>query len=84
MKTTQRQKIINYIREFGSITSLDACRDLGIMQFATRIKELKEEGYEFRTEWESSKNRYGEKVDFKRFYLVDMVSENMSHIPQMN
>ena len=84
MKTTQRQKIINYIREFGSITSLDACRDLGIIQFATRIKELKEEGYKFKTEWESSKNRYGEKVDFKRFYLADMVSENISHIPQLN
>lgn len=28
MKTTQRQKIINYIREFGSITSYEAYIDL--------------------------------------------------------
>ncbi len=83
MKITKRQKIINYIREFGSITSLDACRDLGIMQFAARIKELKQEGYKFKTEWESSKNRYGKKVDFKRFYLADMVAESMNHIPQL-
>ena len=83
MKTNQRQRIINYIREFGSITSKEAYDDLGITQLATRIKELKEQGYEFKTEWENSKNRYGEQVDFKRYYLADMVSKNMQHIPQI-
>lgn len=80
MKINQRQRIINYIREFGSITSKDAYNDLGITQLATRIKELKELGYEFRTEWESSKNRFKEPVSFKRYYLADIVSENMQHI----
>lgn len=80
MKINQRQRIINYIREFGSITSKDAYNDLGITQLATRIKELKELGYEFRTEWESNKNRFGEKTDYKRYYLADIVSENMEHI----
>lgn len=84
MKIPQKQRIINYIREFGSITSLDAYKDLGITQLATRIKELKELGYEFETKWESSKNRYGEKVDFKRYYLADMIAENMQHIPQID
>ena len=83
MKTNQRQRIINYIREFGSITSKEAYDDLGITQLATRIKELKEQGYEFKTEWENSKNRYGERVDFKRYYLADMVSKNMQHITQI-
>lgn len=80
MKVNQKDRIINYIREFGSITSKEAYDDLGITQLATRIKELKEEGHEFRTEWENSKNRYGERVDFKRYYLVDMIAENMEHI----
>lgn len=69
MKINQRQRIINYINQFGSITSKDAYDDLGITQLATRIKELKEQGYKFETKWESSKNRYGEKVDFKRYFL---------------
>ena len=81
MKTNQRQRIINYIRKFGSITSLEAYKGLGITQLATRIKELKEEGYEFKTEWESSINRFGEKTDYKRYYLKDIISENMEHIP---
>ena len=83
MRLTQRQRIIGYIRTFGSITSWDAYSDLGITQFATRVKELKEEGYEFTTKWETKKNRYGEPVSFKRYYLSDMVSENMNHIPQI-
>ena len=69
MKVNQRQRIIDYIKQFGSITSKDAYDDLGITQLATRIKELKEQGYRFETKWGSSKNRYGEKVDFKRYFL---------------
>lgn len=83
MKITQRDRVINYIREFGSIPSWEAYKDLGITQLATRIKELKEQGYEFKTEWESSTNRFGEKTDYKRYYLVDMVADNMQHIPQI-
>ena len=71
MKINQRQRIINYIKKFGSITSKDAYNDLGITQLATRIKELKERGYKFKTNWERNKNRYGEKVDFKRYYLAE-------------
>lgn len=55
----------------------------GVTQLATRIKELKEQGYEFKTEWECGKNRYGESVSFKRYYLTDMVAKSMNHIPQI-
>ena len=38
----QRQMVLQYIKDFGSITSYQAYIDLGITQLATRIKELKE------------------------------------------
>ena len=82
MKIPQKQRVINYIREFGSITSFEAYADLGITQLGARIDQLKKEGYEFRTEWESSKNRYGEKTDYKRYFLVDLIQKNMEHIPR--
>ena len=66
---TQKERIINYIKEFGSITSLDAYKDLGITQLGARIDGLKKDGYRFKTEWESGKNRYGDKIDYKRYYL---------------
>lgn len=83
MKISQKQRIVNYIREFGSISSWEAYSDLGITQLGARIDQLKKEGYEFKTKWESSTNRYGEKVDYKRYYLADMTAENMEHITQI-
>ena len=83
MKITQKERILKYIREFGSITSWEAYQDLGITQLGARIDQLKNEGYEFKTEWESKKNRYDEPVSFKRYYLADIASENMNHIPQI-
>lgn len=80
MKTTQKDRIINYIREFGSITSWEAYSDLGITQLGARIDQLQKDGHVFRTEWESNTNRFGEKTDYKRYYLADMISENMEHI----
>ena len=84
MKTTQKQRIINYIREFGSITSYEAYADLGITRLGARIDQLKKEGYEFRTEWESSTNRFGERTDYKRYYLADMTARNMEHITRLD
>lgn len=83
MKTTQKQRIINYIREFGSITSYEAYADLGITQLGARIDQLKKDGYEFKTEWESSTNRFGERTDYKRYYLADMTARNMEHITRL-
>lgn len=83
MKVSQKDRIINYIRQFGSITSWEAYQDLGVMQLGARIDQLQKEGYVFRTEWESKKNRYGENVSFKRYYLADMIAKNMNHIPQI-
>ena len=84
MRTTQKDRIINYIREFGSISSWEAYSDLGITQLGARIDKLKKEGFKFRTEWESNTNRFGEKTEYKRYYLVDIIAENMEHITRLD
>lgn len=68
-KPTQCDKIINYIKEFGSITAFEAFSDLGITQLGARVFELKSKGYEFETELKTAKNRYGETVHFKAYKL---------------
>lgn len=69
MKITQKDRIIEYIRQFGYITSWQAYQDLGIMQLGARIDQLQKEGYEFETKWETRTNRFNEPVSFKRYYL---------------
>ncbi len=70
----QKERIIKYINDFGSITSLEAMRDLGITQLGARIDGLQKDGYTFKKEWERAKNRYGEDVDYKR-YSLEVVNE---------
>ena len=65
----QRQQILQYIEDFGAITSYEAYIDLGITQLASRIKELKEQGYNFKYDWVKKKNRYNKQVRFKRYKL---------------
>ena len=71
MKESQKDRIIKYIKKFGSITDLEASRDLGIQQFGARLYQLKKEGYMFTTKWESNKNRFGEMTTYKRYFLVE-------------
>ena len=68
-KLNQKQRILIYIQDFGSITSLEAMKDLGITQLGARIDGLQKDGYSFKKVWERSKNRYGEPVDYKRYSL---------------
>lgn len=70
-KVNQKQRVIDYIQRYGSITSLDAFRDLGITRLAAVICNLKKEGYAFNTEYVSRLNRYREKVTFARYSLKD-------------
>ena len=67
MRATQAERILDYIDEFGSITQLDALRDLGCMRLASRISDLKRKGYVFDSEIEPVKNRYGETSYIKRY-----------------
>ena len=68
-KMTQRDRIINYIKAFGSITPMEAFTDLGITKLATRVSEMKRGGIQFKQEMESSLNRYGETVHYMRYSL---------------
>lgn len=68
-RPTQCDRILDYIAEFGSITQLEALRDLGVQRLASRITELKDKGYYITYKWETVKNRYGEKSHIKRYSI---------------
>ena len=45
MKITHKTRVINYLKEFGSITSLEAIRDLGNTRLSATIFTLRKEGH---------------------------------------
>lgn len=68
-KPTQNQRILQYIDEFGSITQLEALKDLGVMRLASRISDLRKQGYPIESTVETVKNRWGEPCYIKRYSL---------------
>ena len=68
-KPSQREKVLDYIVKFGSITSWQAYSDLGITQLGARIFELKEQGYIFSKTRVNTTNRLGEKTHYDEYRL---------------
>jgi hypothetical protein len=68
-KPTQNERILDYIEEFGSITQLEALTDLGVMRLASRISDLRKEGFPIVSETVAVKNRFGENCYIKRYRL---------------
>lgn len=68
---TQREAIVEYIKEFGSITPMQAFVDLGITKLATRISEMRKDGMTFKIETVRVKNRYGKPVSYAKYSFVE-------------
>lgn len=68
-KLTQCERIIRHLNDFGSITSLEAITEYGIYRLASRITDLKKQGYIFTVETGKGKNRYGEPTHFAIYRL---------------
>ena len=68
-KPTQAERVLDYIEQFGSITQFEALRDLGCMRLASRISELKKQGYPITSKVEAVKNRFDENCYIKRYSM---------------
>lgn len=65
-----RERVLSYIMEFGSITTKQAFTDLGCTRLSEYIRQLRLE-YNIADEWVSTTNRYGEKVQYKKYWLEE-------------
>lgn len=68
---TQRERILGYIKEHGSITPMDAFNDLGITKLATQVSLMIRDGYKIQKTFEKSKNRYGETCHYMRYSIKE-------------
>ena len=73
-RLTQCMKIVKYMNDFGSITPVQAMKDLGVMRLAARISDLEAEGWKIEHERETGENRYGEKTTYARYRLKQAVT----------
>jgi hypothetical protein len=71
-KLTQCERIIRHLNDHGSITSLEAMSEYGIMRLASRINDLKGMGYPILSERVNGKNRYNETTSYSIYRLADI------------
>ena len=72
---TQCEQIIDYLNDHVGITTKDAMEELGVYRLASRIHDLKEEGYEFEKITREERNRYGKKTTFTEYRLKKGVKQ---------
>ena len=70
-KLTQCERILRHLDDFGSITSLEAVNEYGIMRLASRINDLKGMGYPILSERVTGKNRYNETTSYSIYRLAN-------------
>ena len=63
-KTKQMRRVLNYIDDFGSITRVEAMRDLGVANLTAVISSLRKKDVDIETNIMVGKNRYGETVHY--------------------
>ncbi len=69
-KLTQKEKVLRHLQEVGALTPVQAFFDYSIMRLATRIFELKEDGYDIETIMLKSENKFGEPVRYAQYKLI--------------
>lgn len=69
-RTTHADRVEQYLKDKGSITSWEAIQQFGITRLSAVIYDLRyKRGLNISTRFETIKNRYGDNVSFARYVL---------------
>lgn len=71
-KLTQCERILRHLQDHGSITSMEAVNEYGIMRLASRINDLKAQVVAIVSERVTGKNRYEEPTSYSVYRLADL------------
>lgn len=66
-----KKRILQFMLDFGSITSFQAFTELGCTRLSEYIRQLRLE-MDIKDEWIVGKNRYGEEIRFKKYYIGEV------------
>lgn len=70
---TQTERVIKHLKEYGSITPLEAIKEYGITRLGARIWDLRDLEYDIETQTETSKNRFGDNTSYAKYVLKEDV-----------
>lgn len=67
---TKTQKVLNHLRENGSITSWEAIQQYGATRLSAIIFNLRKRGIEIKSEMVQFTDRYGDNSTFAKYVLI--------------
>ena len=70
-RPTQVDRVLRYLKEYGSISTWEAFQELGIVRLSARIFEIKKRGYKVKAEPIKAKNRFGENIRYFKYSLIE-------------
>ncbi len=71
-RVTHIDRVRQYLEDYGSITSWEAIREFGNTRLSATIFELRHKyGLPIKSKIEVSRNRYGDKTEFARYYIEE-------------
>jgi ribosomal protein S8 len=68
-RITQKERVLQHLKERGHITSWEAIKEYGCTRLADVIFRLKDE-YSIATQMQDSTNRFGDKVRYAKYVFV--------------
>ena len=71
MRTSQSQKILDYLQKGGSLSPLEALRLFGCGRLGARIYDLKKQGWQISTSAEVQRGPDGEYKCYARYRLAE-------------
>lgn len=71
MKTTIQDRVLMWLKTYGSITPREAYNEIGCYRLSAVIYDLKKDGYNIETERETAQNRWGDKVAYAKYVLKE-------------
>ena len=72
MKLTQEQMVEQHLKDYGSITTWEAFTDYGITRLSAKIYNLRKSGLNIKSNFFTTKNRYGSSVTFAKYVLESL------------
>lgn len=66
---SQKDRILEYLEKYGTITTLESVLKLGITDPQHYIMELRNENYNITDQWINGTNRVGRRIRYKRYRL---------------
>lgn len=66
---TQAEKVLDYMKSYGSISTWQAFEELGITRLASRINDIEKSGVPIRRETVYKENRYGDRIHFTKYSI---------------